>query len=244
MRRPFLFLALSAALCLGSSPAWSQGIEKAPASQKSYHFLHSEPLELAKTLPAPPEEGSLAALADVEAVMQAQLWRSPEEVAWAKVVEKWDVYDFAAVLGPWFSAGNLPAGARLFKEAASDLRQVSPAVKRRFARPRPPKVDPRIQPCVELPTSGSYPSGHTLYIFVEAGVLAEVFPDQREALMAYAHRAAWGRILGGVHFPTDVVGGRMLAEILVKEMKESEAFRRAVEECRAEAAPFRLKKAS
>jgi acid phosphatase (class A) len=229
---------------LGLSVGQAQSPEKAPAAPKAYHFLHSEALELAKALPLPPEEGSLAALADVEAVLQAQVWRTPDQIAWAKTVEKWDVFDFSGVLGSWFTAANLPTGAKLFKEAADDLRQVSPAVKRRFARPRPPKVDPAIQPCVELPTSGSYPSGHTLYIFVEAGVLAEVFPDQRDALLAYAHRAAWGRIQGGVHFPTDVVGGRLLAEILVKEMKQSEAFKQAIEACRKEAEPFRLRKAS
>lgn len=105
-------------------------------------------------------------------------------------------------------------------------------------------MDAGIRPCVPLPGSGSYPSGHSLYIFVEAGVLAEVFPEHREALMTLAHRAAWGRIQGGVHFPTDVVGGRLLAEILVKEMKESEAFQRAVEACRKEAEPFLMKKAA
>lgn len=121
---------------------------------------------------------------------------------------------------------------------------MSPEVKKRFARPRPPKVDPRIQPCVALPGSGSYPSGHALYIYVEAGVLAEIHPEYREALMARAHRAAWGRILGGVHFPSDLEGGRMLAERLVDEMKQSEAFKQAVEACRKEAEAFRMKKAS
>lgn len=245
MCRSSVFLSLAAALCLASPrPGRAQDIEKAPLAQAGCHFLHSQALDLAAALPLPPGEGSLAALADLEAVRQAQAWRTPEQVAWAKAVDGWDAFDFASVLGPWFTAGNLPAGARLFRQASEDLRQVAPAVKQRFARPRPPQVDPRIQPCVPLPSSGSYPSGHTLYIFVEALVLAEVFPEQRGALEAHAHRAAWGRVLGGVHFPTDVAGGRLLAEILVKEMKESAAFRRAVEACRREAEPFRMKKAA
>ena len=243
MRRSLGVLAL--ALCLPVlSPGWGQDIEKAPSAPRAAHFLHSTPIELAKSLPLPPEEGSLSALADLEAVRQAQAWRGPEQLAWAKTVEAWEVFEFSRVLGPWFRASNLPEEARLFRETFEDLRGVSLAVKRRFARPRPPRVDPSIRPCVGLPTSGSYHSGHSLYIFVEAGILAEIFPDQREALMNLAHRAAWGRIQGGVHFPTDVVGGRLLAEILVREMKESEAFRRALEACRREAEPFRLKKAS
>lgn len=108
----------------------------------------------------------------------------------------------------------------------------------------PHRYPPRIQPCVPVPVSGSYPSGHALHIFVEAEVLAEIHPERREALMARAHRAAWGRIIGGVHFPTDVVGGRLLAAMVVEDMKQSEAFRRAVAACRRETEPFLLKKAS
>ena len=245
MRRPLVALAFISAICLSlSAPGWAQNIETAPVSSKTLHFLESKPLELAKTLPLPPEAGSLAALADLEAVMQAQAWRTPEQVAWAILIDKVDVYHFALVLGPWFTAKNLPLSEHFFQETFEDLRQVSPAVKKRFARPRPPKVDSRILPCVNLPKSGSYPSGHSLYLFVEAGVLAEIFPEHREALFAHAHRSAWGRIFAGVHFPSDVVAGRMLAEILIKEMKGNEAFRRAVEACRKEADPFLIKKAA
>jgi len=92
--------------------------------------------------------------------------------------------------------------------------------------------------------SSSFPSGHSLYLFVQAGVLGELFPEFREELQAHAHRSAWTRVLGGVHFPTDVVGGRLLAEAILAHLKTIPAFREAVEACRAEAAPFRMKKAA
>jgi membrane-associated phospholipid phosphatase len=47
-----------------------------------------------------------------------------------------------------------------------------------------------------------------------------------------------------VHFPSDDVGGRMVAQAIVAELRKSPAYRTAVEQCRAEAAPFRLKKAA
>ncbi len=240
-------LLLSLAVVLSFTPgAWAQAVdvEKAPVVQEAPNYLRATPLELMKRLPPAPEAGSLAALADLEAVLQVQAWRTSEQVAWAEVVDKWSVFDFAVALGPWFTEANLPATAVLVKAATGDLRPVSREIKKVYDRPRPPKVDGRIQPTVPLPTSGSYPSGHTLHIFVEAGVLAEIHPECREALMARAHRAAWGRIIGGVHFPTDVVGGRLLAAMIVADMKQNVAFRQAVAACRREAEPFLLKKAS
>ncbi len=245
MSRPLLLVSLAAVLSFAPG-AWAQAVavEKAPVAQEAPNFLRATPLELMKRLPPAPEVGSLAALADLEAVLQVQAWRTPEQVAWADVVDKWSALDFAPVLGPWFTEANLPATAALMKAATGDLRPVSREIKKHYDRPRPPKVDPRVQPTVPVPTSGSYPSGHTLHIFVEAGVLAEIYPECREALMARAHRAAWGRIIGGVHFPTDVVGGRLLAAMIVEDMKQSEAFRQAVAACRREAETFLLKKAS
>ena len=72
-------------------------------------------------------------------------------------------------------------------------------------------------------------------------MLAEIFPEKRKELFDFAHRAVWGRIYGGVHFPTDLVGGWMLAEPIVEELKKSAAFRARVEKCRAEMAPFAAK---
>jgi acid phosphatase (class A) len=149
-------------------------------------------------------------------------------------------------LGPWFTKGNLPATAQLFKDLtdAWNASPVSSSFKKLYPRQRPFLVDARVQPCVERPDTGSYPSGHTTLAFIWAGVLAEIFPEKRTELFDCAHRAAWGRVLGGVHFPSDLVGGRVLAAAVVAEMKKSAAFQAAVAKCRAEAQPLLLKKAA
>jgi acid phosphatase (class A) len=87
----------------------------------------------------------------------------------------------------------------------------------------------------------SYPSGHATSIYTRAGVLAELFPEKKAEIMAFAHRAAWGRIMAGVHFPTDVVGGSMLAEPIVAAIRKSAAFQSRVEQCQAEIAAFLAK---
>jgi acid phosphatase (class A) len=192
----------------------------------------------AAALPPPPAPGSLPALADLEAVLQVQGDRTPAEIAWAKRIEKDTLYDYADVLGPWFTAKNLPFTAEFFAAAGRDLQAVSDRTKGLFARPRPPAVDPRVRPCVAVPASFSYPSGHSTRLMARALLLAEIFPERRDELLAWAHRAAWSRIIGGVHFPTDDVGGQLLAETFVAEVLKNPAARAALERARAEAQPF------
>src|SRR5208282_84879 len=72
------------------------------AESKAVHFLRTDTLDFAKILPAPPEPGSLAAGADLNAVLQVQAWRTPEEVAWAKRIEKIrSLAEYTDVVGAW-----------------------------------------------------------------------------------------------------------------------------------------------
>lgn len=218
-----------------------QGQEGPPpweVSTPGGHFLKSSDLELSRLLPAPPPRNSLAEAADLEAVRQAQLGRTPAQEAWAKEAAHDTVWGFASELGPWFRAEKMPKTARFFWQLTVDAYAISEDAKRLFDRPRPPKRDPRIQPLVLMPPNDSYPSGHSAQAFVRGAVLAEIFPERREALLARAHRSAWGRILGGVHYPTDDVGGRLLAEAMVMRLKTLPTFQRAVKACREEARAY------
>ena len=215
-----------------------------PSQLAGGHFLPAGGADPATLLPPPPETSSIAGRADLEAVRQAQAWRSPAQVEWAKRIADGDVFDNADVLGAWVTAANVPFTAHVLELVEDDVRGVVSRAKDAFSRPRPPKVDPRIEPCVHLPSGGSYPSGHASAIYARAEVLAEVFPEQRDALFAWADRAAWGRVLGGVHFPTDVVAARVLAHAVVGAMRANREFRAAIERCKAEVAPFIAKKAA
>ena len=77
-----------------------------------------------------------------------------------------------------------------------------------FARPRPFATDPALQPCIERPTNGSYPSGHAAWAEMTGLILANMFPDRKTAIMDRAEEIAWHRVVGGVHYPTDIAAGR------------------------------------
>ena len=213
---------------------------KAKAAKQPYptHFAKPTSVDCAKVLPAPPTPGSLAALADIEAVWEAQVWRTPDHVAWAKRVDKNDPFMASDVLGTWFTKENLPVTAAFLKDVDEDRHEITEVAKKLFARARPYVVEPRIQPVVGKPSNDSYPSGHVSSMFTRVGVLAEIFPEKRIELFDFARRAAWGRVYAGVHFPTDLVGGWLLAEAIVVELKKSPAFNERLQAARAEVARF------
>ena len=69
---------------------------------------------------------------------------------------------------------------------------------------------------------------------VWAELLAEMVPERRGELLTRAERAAWGRVMGGVHFPTDIVAGRRLAPVMRGECRKNADFRAAFTAARAE----------
>jgi acid phosphatase (class A) len=221
-------------------------MQPAAAGPRVVHFVKGEAIEVAKILPAPPAPGSLAARADLEADLQVQAWRTPEQIAWAKTVETFDgfvLFGTEDLIGTRFTKENFPVLVALNKDLTNDLRPAVDAAKELFSRPRPFLVDARVQPCVARPKTGSYPSGHSYSAYLWAAILAEIYPEKRVELFARAERIAWARIIGGVHFPSDLEGGRMLAEACVAELKKSDAFHAAIEKCRQEAAGMAMKKA-
>jgi acid phosphatase (class A) len=67
-------------------------------------------------------------------------------------------------------------------------------------------------------------------------VLAELFPDRREAILALGRQIGWDRVLTGYHFLTDVRAGRVLGQAIVREMMANTAFQHDLAEAKAEIA--------
>jgi len=97
----------------------------------------------------------------------------------------------------------------------------SQLAKRKFKRPRPYTVDKTLRPCIKkLPSSYAYPSGHTIISRVYAIALGRLFPDRTEAFLEKADEVALYRVIGGVHHPTDIIAGKLLADELAMKLFE------------------------
>ena len=237
-------LSFAALLALAPSARAQGTMMNAASVALGGHFVKPSAFDITKVLPQPPEPGSLAANTDLEVVLHAQEWRTPEQAEWATSSDKDTPFSYGSVLGAWFTKEKLPVTAKFLSDVTEDANAVGALTKALYARRRPSQIDPRVQPILPVPATAAYPSGHVTRAYTWATVLAEIFPDKRAELLARAHRAAWGRVLAGVHFPSDLTGGQLMAEAIVAELKKSDAFRAAVEQCRTEAAGTALKKAS
>jgi undecaprenyl-diphosphatase len=79
-----------------------------------------------------------------------------------------------------------------------------------FERDRPFEVEPEPDPITREPVSYSFPSGHATVSFACAVVLAAAVPRLAVPLYVLAAAIAWSRVVTGVHYPLDVLGGALL----------------------------------
>ena len=68
--------------------------------------------------------------------------------------------------------------------------------------------------------SASFPSGHTATAYFIAGIISHHLPELRSDLESMAALIGQSRIENGVHFPTDVLYGRLLGESIADDYLE------------------------
>jgi len=215
-------------------------VVSAPAAETRRHFFPSSAVDAKAILPGPPADDSPTTKREVEIVLSLQALRTAADAARTEREGKWSPFLFDDVLGPWFTEQNLPETTALLDAAGRDTMAVGDAAKKLWFRSRPPAVDKCVQPSVGLPTNSSYPSGHGAYGIVLASLLSDLAPDLRGQLMARGKQIGDDRVLGGVHFPSDVEAGRALAPAILDRLRASPAFSANLEKAKEE---FRLVRA-
>jgi acid phosphatase (class A) len=135
--------------------------------------------------------------------------------------------DFRCALGVDLGAVQAPAVTKLITRASADLFPLVGASKDYYKRPRPYVVENAplcIVPSEELTRGGSYPSGHSAAGWLYALLLAEVAPDHASAVLARGRAFGESRVVCGVHYLSDVEGGRTLATAVVAALAASPEF--------------------
>jgi acid phosphatase (class A) len=204
-RRAWPFFALLVVL-LGAHPAFADG---------GHHFVDSRAIDPARLLAPPPTDGSDVTRAELDAMLLIQERRSPVQVTLVKMDDDAKLDRFSDALGSAERLRNVPLLEALMRKVHADSSPIIEKAKDAFNRPRPHKLEPRLKPSLELPTSSAYPSGHGTWGYTTALVLADMVPERRLFLMERADEFARNRVIGGVHFPSDVEAGRLLATVIV-----------------------------
>ena len=71
-------------------------------------------------------------------------------------------------------------------------------------------------------------------------VLAKLFPDQHDAILAQARAIGWHRVQIARHYSSDIYAGRVLAQAIVRELKTSPEFQKDFTEVKNEIAAARF----
>jgi acid phosphatase (class A) len=192
-------------------------------------------------LPPPPAPSSPLAAADV-ALLQAtrvvgngprwQLATSDNELGMKPMLAH-----FGCALGVDITQSDMPALTRVLTRAGADLFPVVGAAKDRYARPRPFVTEQGpicITPSEEFARSGSYPSGHAASGWLYALLLAEIDPGNTAAIVRRGRAFGESRVVCGVHYLSDVEGGRLTATTLVAALHGVPEFETDIAAARAE----------
>lgn len=216
-----MFLAL--ALLLPVGPAlWAQAPIEAAQTRDWVAFLGPFPAA-----------DSDAGKADLAIVLWHQRTRTAPEVQRALSEVKLGLGAYVQAVGRPLEEARYPKTAALIDKVGKDLKVVTDSLKRHFLRPRPFQADPRVQPAIEREPSPSYPSGHATRGLAFAMVLAELAPERREALLAQGRLVGVDRVIGGVHYPSDIEAGQRLAEKLTTSWLADPQNRSLVDAARA-----------
>tara|TARA_R110002074_G_scaffold12449_6_gene45617 strand:+ start:2326 stop:2994 length:669 start_codon:yes stop_codon:yes gene_type:complete len=97
-----------------------------------------------------------------------------------------------------------------------------------FNRPRPKQLSPYFGIDFDTYSSRtmrtpSYPSGHTTQSRLIAEIYGAKYPEHKANLLKAAEECGGGRIMGGLHYPTDHKAGVYLAKRLFKSLKRDKA---------------------
>lgn len=192
-------------------------------------YVTAEQLDLTVLLPPPPAAGGPVQAREVGEVIEAQGAASPERIAQAVRDAAETVFVmFAPVLGERFEARRLPLTAAMFARiGASEDATVDPA-KPFFGRVRPFLADARISALVPASRSGSWPSGHVTRSTAMAAVLVSVLPGGRDTprrAAIWARTADYGqsRVIGGMHYPSDLLAGQRAGSAMAAALLASPA---------------------
>lgn len=204
------------------------------ASAFAAPYLQPGQVDGVALLPPPPAIDSAEQVADLASARVVFKARTAAEETRSMKSATLSLFNFAPAIAPEFQPGKLPKMEALFERLKTNVREVIDIPKDHWQRKRPYQLDGELS-LGNPEKSFSYPSGHATYGVVQSLILAELFPDKREAILQIGRHIGWDRVLIGKHFPTDVYAGRVLGQAIVRELKTSADFRRDLAEAKAEA---------
>jgi len=235
MRTPVALRRRFAALWFGLACLSLLGVAR--AADPSLPFIGNADLDLVRFMVPPPADDSAQTRADLDTMIGLQNTRTKEMIANASADIAQDVWRFTNALPvdlqPRFDKQALPEVDAFFDRLRATKSAVIDPPKLYWHRPRPYDLSPQIVPAIKKENTLSYPSGHATAGTLMAIVLADMLPEYRAAILERGADYAQNRVVGGVHYPSDVAAGRLAGTLIALELQHDAAFNRQFAEVKA-----------
>ena len=206
------------------------------AQEKIVPYIPEDEMpDVVQILPAPPQDPS----PDFDHDMLRYMWgkqqrRDSLRLAMAVRDAIWSLDTTLVILGEPFglkiSKADTPAIYEVLTRGVTTIENIRYKPKAHYFRIRPFAYfkEPSIFPQDDewLATEGSYPSGHTIRAWACALLMAEINPENAEAIYARAWAAGESRVIAGCHWQSDVDASRPVASIGYARLQTSREFRR------------------
>lgn len=196
-----------------------------------------EAINWKKILPPPPQTGSELDKIELDLVINANALKGTPR--WNQAVNDAGLDQFTAfgaVLGTGFNKDNYPEIASIFDIVLKYSFNVSKASKNIYDRKRPFLVNDKIATCPNsLANGSSYPSGHSAIGWVNGQILSRIFPQYADDLMARGIDYGQSRMICGVHFPSDIVSGRIVGDVMLQKLEQDAEFTKLLQSAQEKA---------
>jgi acid phosphatase (class A) len=198
-------------------------------------YSDNKEINLLLLLPPPPALDSDQMKTELGEILTIQVTRTKEMEARAFADATENIWRFADVVdNPKFNAATLPKLAAFFDRVAETEGAVVDPAKDVWKRPRPHLYSDLVKPVVPLSKSGSYPSGHATVGTLMGIELANMLPEKRAQIMARAWEFGHNRVVGGIHYPSDIEMGRISGTVIAQTISTHPDFKEDFEAAKAE----------
>jgi acid phosphatase (class A) len=198
-------------------------------------YSDSKEINLLLLLPPPPALDSARMKAELGEILTIQVTRTKEMEARAIADATENIWRFADVVdSPKFAAAGLPKVAAFFDRVVETEAAVVDPAKEVWKRPRPHLYSDLVKPVVPLSKSGSYPSGHATVGTLMGIELANMLPEKRAQIMARAWEFGQNRVVGGIHYQSDIEAGRIAGTVIAQTISTHPDFKQDFEAAKAE----------
>lgn len=200
------------------------------AKDDAFKYLDEESFSAEKDFNPAPAVDSKITVRDLEIILKYQDNRTEEDCIRAKSEVSVSVETFFGQPNGTLSDEQSKYLTPFLEKVLKDAKYFVRGAKEFYKRPRPFVSFPQIKPCVDKEISLSYPSGHSTIAFVWGDLLEEVFPESKTLIHSRAQQIADDRVIGGVHYPSDIAESRVFATKFVTKIKASPKFKKDFKE--------------